>query len=130
LDGAGADRYEEAAAGETLARALQLTGGVDLVLGSLAVLPGAQRTPARKTMFKSNPERVQVGEWRYEAAGGGRLLAAHVVGGVTIAETTLPPEAAGAHVAAALGQHVRAYGSSVTPAVQATLAGLAVASGG
>jgi hypothetical protein len=120
--------YDPTAAAQTLTTALQVTGGADLVLGSVATLPGVQRTAARKSMFKSNPERVQVGEWRYEAAGGGRLLAAHVVAGVVIAETTLPPEAAGPHLAAAIGQHIDAYGGAVTPAVQAALAGLAAAS--
>jgi hypothetical protein len=122
-------RYDPAAAAAVITRALLVIGGVELVLGSLATIPGVARTPARAGMFRSSPERLQVGEWRYEAARDGRLVGAHVVGGIVLAELALSPEAAGASVAAALGQLVAAYGAQTIPAVRSVLEGLAVAAG-
>jgi hypothetical protein len=121
--------YDQAGAAQVIGRALGLTGGADLVLGSLSTLPGVQHWAARRSMFKSSPERVLVGEWRYEVAPDGRLLAAHVVGGIVLAELVFPPDAAGVHVATAIGQHLAAYGAQTLPAVESMLEGLAVAAG-
>lgn len=121
--------YDQAAAAGVIARALGLIGGGDLVLGSLATLPGVQHTAAHKSMFRSSPERALVGEWRYEVAGDGRLVAAHLVGGIVLAELALSPDAAGPHVAAAIGQLIAAYGAQVVPSVQSVVEGLAVAAG-
>jgi hypothetical protein len=121
--------YDQAGAAQVVARALGLAGGADLLLGSLASLPGVQHWAAQRSMFRSSPERVLVGEWRYEVAADGRLLAAHVVGGIVLAELALPPDAAGVHVAAAIGQHIAAYGAQTVPAVESMLEGLAVAAG-
>jgi hypothetical protein len=122
-------RFDPGAAAEVVTRALLVIGGVELVLGSLAHVPGVMLTPASKGMFRSSPERLQVGEWRYEAARDGRLVGAHVVGGIVLAELALSPEAAGDSVAAALGQLIGAYGASIIPAVRSMLEGLAVAAG-
>ena len=125
----GAQRYDLAAASAVITRSLLVLGGADLVLGSLALIPGVLRTPARKSVFRSNPERLQVGEWRYEAASDGRLIGAHVVGGIVLAELALSPQAAGTNVAAALGQLITAQGAQIAPAVWAVIEGLAVAAG-
>lgn len=122
-------RYDAAAAAGVLTRALGVLGGIELVLGSLATIPGVVRTAARSGLFRSSPQRLQVGEWRYEPTADGRLAAAHVVGGIVIAETALSPEAAGRSVAAALGQLIDAFGAQVLPAVRSVLEGLDVASG-
>ena len=124
-----APTYDPAGAAAVVTRALLVMGGLELVLGSLATVPGVARTPARSGLFRSSPERLQVGEWRYEAAPDGRLVGAHVVGGIVLAELALSPEAAGASVAAALGQLIAAYGVQVVPAVRSVLEGLAVAAG-
>jgi hypothetical protein len=121
--------YDQAAAAAVLTRALGVLDGPALVLGSLAAIPGVLRTPERKGMFRSNAERLQVGEWRYEAARDGRILGAHVVGGIVLSELAYSPEAAGASMAAAIGQHLAAYGAQVLPAVESVLEGLAVAAG-
>ena len=122
-------RYDPAAAAGVVTRALGVAGGIDLVLGSLATVPGVVRTAARTGLFRSHPVRLQVGEWRYEPTADGRLAAAHVVGGIVIAETALSPEAAGRSVAAALGQLIDGFGAQILPAVRAVLEGLDVASG-
>ena len=122
-------RYDPAAAAAVVTRALTVLGGRELVLGSLRTIPGVVHTPARSSMFRSSPERLQVGEWRYEAAGDGRLVAAHVVGGIVLAELALSPEAAGASVATALGQLLAGYGAQILPVIGSVLEGLAVAAG-
>ena len=121
--------FDAAAATAVLGRALRLVGGAELVVGSLASIPGAERTPARKGMFRSNPEQVLVGQWRYEVARDGRLSAGHVVAGIVLAELTLPADDAAPHVAAALGQHIADRGALIVPAVRSMLEGLAVAAG-
>ena len=121
--------YDAGAAAEVLGRVLRLTGGAELLVGSLAALPGAVRTAPRKGMFRSNAEQVLVGQWRYEVGPDGRLRAGHLVGGIVLAELTLPVDEAGPQVAAAIGQHIHDQGSQLVPAVLAVLAGLAVAAG-
>jgi hypothetical protein len=121
--------FDSAQATAVLERALALVGGAELVVGSLAGVPGTQRTPARKSMFRSSPEQVQVGQWRYEVTTDGRLSAGHVVAGIVLAELTLPSHQAAAHVAAALAEHVADQGARIVPAVRSMLEGLAVAAG-
>ena len=121
--------YDAAGAADVLSRALALAGGPELVVGSLRTLPGAVRTAERRGMFRSNPEQVLVGQWRYEATRDGRLAAAHVVGGIVLAELTLPAGEAPFHVAASLGAHVADHGARIVPAVRSMLEGLAVAAG-
>lgn len=98
-----------------VAAALVGPGGVALVVKVFAGLPGVIHTPARRGFFRSNPERIQIGDWRYEVAHDGRLLAAHMVNGIVIAE------AVGPHLARALGQIVSRYGATVIPNINAAI---------
>lgn len=120
--------YDPAAAVDVLDRALALPGGTDLVIGALAGLPYAGHTPARKRMFSTTPEQVQLGQWRFTAAADGRLLAAHVVAGIALSEERVDVDDAGARVAAAIGQYLAEQGVRQWPEVQAVLSGLAAAS--
>ena len=79
----------------TVAAALAGPGGIALVVNVFAGLPGVAHTPARRGLFRSSPERIQIGDWRYEVAHDGRLMAAHVVNGVVIAEEMLLPRRSG-----------------------------------
>ena len=99
----------------TVAAALAGPGGVALVVKVFTGLAGVVHTPARRGLFQSNPERIQIGDWRYEVTKDGRLLAGHMVNGVVIAEDVLIAEAVGPHVARALGQIVARYGATVIP---------------
>lgn len=104
-----------------VAAALVGPGGVALVVKVFAGLPGVIHTPARRGFFRSNPERIQIGDWRYEVAHDGRLLAAHMVNGIVIAEDALIAEAVGPHLARALGQIVSRYGATVIPNINAAI---------
>jgi hypothetical protein len=114
--------YDVGQAAEIVSRALGVVGGAELVVGSL-------HTPARNGRFRSSPEQVVVGQWRYEATRDGRLTASHVVAGIVIAELVLPSDEAGVHVARALAEHISDHGSRTVPAVRSMLEGLAVAAG-
>ena len=76
-------------------------GGVGLVVKVFCGLPGVVLTPARRGLFRSQPERIQIGDWRYEVTQDGRLSAAHVVNGIVLAEEVLAAAAVGPHVARA-----------------------------
>lgn len=104
-----------------VAAALVGPGGVALVVKVFVGLPGVIHTPARRGFFRSNPERIQIGDWRYEVAHDGRLLAAHMVNGIVIAEDALIAEAVGPHLARALGQIVSRYGATVIPNINAAI---------
>src|ERR1700712_3035689 len=93
-----------------VAGALSGPGGVALVVNVFAGLPGVVYTPAKKSMFRSEPERILIGDWRYEVSRDGRLQACHVINGVVIAEEPLPAGAVGPHLARALEQIVTRYG--------------------
>lgn len=121
--------FDVAQATAIIDRALALVGGAELVVGSLATIPGAQRTLARKGVFRSNPEQVLVGQWRYEVTADGRLAAGHVVAGIVLAELTLPADEAASQVAHALAQHIADLGTRIVPVVRSVLEGLAVAAG-
>ncbi|KAA1248857.1 DUF5073 domain-containing protein [Mycobacterium simiae] len=105
----------------TIAAALAGPGGVALVVNVFAGLPGVIHTPARRGLFRSNPERIQIGDWRYEVARDGRLLAAHMVNGIVIAEDNLAADAVGPHITRALGQIVARYGPTVLPNIDAAV---------
>ncbi len=94
-----------------------------------AGLPGVVHTPARRGLFRSHPERIQIGDWRYEIAHDGRLLAGHMVNGVVIAEDILAADAVGPHIARALGQIVARYGATVIPNIDAAVEMLAASTG-
>jgi Domain of unknown function (DUF5073) len=101
--------------------ALPGPGGVGLVVRVFCGIPGVVLTPARRGLFRSQPERVQIGEWRYEVTADGRLSAAHVVNGIVLAEEVLPAGGVGPHVGRALEQVVNGYGHTVLPAIGAAV---------
>jgi hypothetical protein len=101
--------------------ALSGPGGVGMVVRVFCGIPGVVLTPARRGLFRSQPERIQIGDWRYELTPDGRLLAAHVVNGIALAEDVLAAGAVGPHIARALGQVVAHYGPSIMPNVDAAL---------
>jgi uncharacterized protein DUF5073 len=103
----------------TVALAVARPGGVALVLSVFGGLPGVVRTPGRRGLFQSQPERIQIGDWRYEVAQDGRLRAAHVVHGIVIAEETLNADAVGPYIARSLAQLVARYGATIVPNIDA-----------
>lgn len=105
----------------TIGAALPGPGGVGLVVKVFCGLPGVVLMPARRGMFRSLPERIQIGDWRYEVTPDGRLSAAHVVNGIVLAEEVLAAGAVGPHVTRALGQVVNAYGPTIIPNIEAAL---------
>jgi hypothetical protein len=113
----------------TIAAALAGAGGVALVVKVFAGLTGVVHTPAKRGVFRSQPERIQIGDWRYEVSHDGRLLAAHMVNGVVIAEDILLADAVGPHVARSLGQIVARYGSTVVPNINAAVEVLGTSTG-
>ncbi|POX88745.1 DUF5073 domain-containing protein [Mycobacterium kansasii] len=113
----------------TIGAALAGPGGVALVVNVFANLPGVIHTAARRGLFRSNPERIQIGDWRYEVAHDGRLLAAHMVNGIVIAEDILAADAVGPHVSRALGQIVSRYGPTVIPNINAAVEILGTSTG-
>lgn len=113
----------------TVTDALSGPGGIMLVLSVFAGLPGVAHTPARKGMFRSQPAQVQIGDWRYEVTPDSRLNAAHIVGGIVIADEVLPAGAVGPHLARSLGQLVARHGPSVIPVIDAALDALSAGSG-
>jgi hypothetical protein len=113
-----------------VAGALSGPGGVALVVNVFAGLPGVVYTPAKKSMFRSEPERILIGDWRYEVSRDGRLQACHVINGVVIAEETLPAGAVGPHLARALEQIVTRYGPTTVAAIDAAVEALGASSGG
>jgi hypothetical protein len=93
-------------------------------------LPGVVLTPARRGLFRSQTERIQIGDWRYEVTQDGRLSAAHLVNGIVLAEEVLAAGAVGPHIARALGQVVSNYGPTVMPNINAALEALEAAGPG
>ena len=111
--------YDHDRVSRAVGAALAGPGGVGLVVKVFCGLPGVILTPARRGLFRSQPERIQIGDWRYEVTQDGRLSAAHVVNGIVLAEEVLAAAAVGPHVARALGQVVNSYGPPVMPNVNA-----------
>jgi hypothetical protein len=105
----------------TVTDALTGPGGIGLVIKVFAALPGVAYTAARRGMFRSQPERLQISDWRYEVTPDGRLLAAHVVAGIVIGEDILLAEAVGPHLARSLGQLVARHGPTVVPNIDAAV---------
>lgn len=112
-----------------VAAALAGPGGVALVVNVFAGLAGVVRTPARRGLFRSQPERIQIGDWRYEVTSDGRLGAAHLVNGIVLAEDILVADAVGPHIARALGQVVARYGAAIIPNIDAAVEALNTSSG-
>ena len=113
----------------TVTGAVAGPGGIALVINVFAGVPGVGHTAARRGVFRSQPARLQIGDWRYEVTPDGRLMAAHVVGGIVIAEEILLAEAVGPHLARSLGQIVARYGSAVIPNIDAALDALSASAG-
>jgi hypothetical protein len=113
-----------------VAASLSGPGGVALVVNVFARLPGVIHTPARRGMFRSDPERIQIGDWRYEVKGDGRLHAAHLVNGIVIAEEPLDAGVVGPHIARALEQVVARYGATTIPDIDAAVEALRISYGG
>ena len=113
---------------ERVSRAVDSTldgpGGVGLVVKVFGAVPGVILFPARRGFFRSQPERIQIGDWRYEVAPDGRLSAAHVVNGIVLAEDVLAAAAVGPHIARALGQLVSGYGPTIIPNIDAAVEAL------
>ncbi|OBH80798.1 DUF5073 domain-containing protein [Mycobacterium scrofulaceum] len=107
--------------GHAIGTTLAGPGGVGLVLRVFCGVPGVILIPARRGFFRSQPERVQIGDWRYEVTPDGRLSAAHVVNGIVLAEDVLAAGAVGPHIARALGQLVSSYGPTIMPNIDAAL---------
>ena len=101
--------------------ALAGPGGVGLVVRVFCGVPGVIHVPARRGVFRSQPERIQIGDWRYELTADGRLSAAHLVNGIVLAEEVLAAGAVGPHIARALGQVVHSYGPTIIPNIDAAL---------
>ena len=113
--------YDHDRVSRAVGAALAGPGGVGLVVKVFCGLPGVVLTPARRGLFRSQPERIQIGDCRYEVTQDGRLSAAHVVNGIFLAEEVLAAAAVGPHVARALGQVVSGYGPTVMPNIHAAL---------
>ena len=113
--------FEHDRVGRIIGAALAGPGGVGLVVKVFSGVPGVVVTPARRGFFRSQPERIQIGDWRYELAADGRLSAAHLVNGIVLAEEVLAAGAVGPHIARALGQVVGNYGPTVIPNIDAAL---------
>jgi hypothetical protein len=112
-----------------ISAALSGPGGVGLVVSIFAGVAGVTRTAARRGVFRSQPERIQIGDWRYEVTKDGRLAAAHLVNGIVIAEDVLLANAVGPHIANALGQQVARYGAGIIPHIDAAVEVLNAAPG-
>lgn len=109
--------------------ALTGPGGIALVVNVFAGLPGVAHTPTRRGLFRSQPARLQIADWRYEVTDDGRLSAAHVVNGIVIAEEILLADAVGPHIARSLGQVVARYGAAIMPNIEAALDALSAGAG-
>ena len=113
--------FDHERASRAVGAALAGPGGVGLVVRVFCGVPGVVLTPARRGLFRSQPERIQIGDWRYEVTADGRLSGAHVVNAIVLAEEVLPAGAVGPHVARALGQLVTHYGPTIIPHLDAAL---------
>ena len=106
---------------QVVGAALHGPGGVGLVVQVFAGIPGVAHTPAQRGLFSRSPERIQIGDWRFEVGGDGRLQAAHVVGGIVISEQALDSVAVGPHLGRALEQLLARYGPAAQPHIDAAL---------
>jgi hypothetical protein len=113
--------FDHERASRAIGAALAGPAGVGQVVRVFCGVPGVILTPARRGFFRSQPERVQIGDWRYELTGDGRLSAAHVVNGIVLAEEALAAGAVGPHIARALQQVVSSYGPTIIPNVDAAV---------
>jgi hypothetical protein len=113
----------------TVSRALAGPGGIALILNVFGGVPGVTHVAARRGVFTSRPARLHIADWRYEVTRDGRLMAAHVVGGIVIGEEVLLADAVGPHLARSLGQLVARHGAAVVPHIDAAVDALSAGSG-
>jgi hypothetical protein len=113
----------------TIDAALGGPGGIALVINVFARLPGVTHTPAKSGIFRSQPARLQIGDWRYEVTDDARLRAAHIVNGIVIADEVLLAHAVGPHIARSLGQLAARYGAGIVPNIQAAVDALEASAG-
>lgn len=113
--------FDQERASRAIGGALGGPGGVGQVITVFCGVPGVLLTPARRGLFRSQPERVQIGEWRYQLTPDGRLTAAHVVNDIVLAEEVLAAAVVGPHIARALARVVAAYGPSIIPHIDAAV---------
>lgn len=113
--------FEPARVSDTVNAALAGPAGVATIVTVFRSVPGVIHTPARRGMFRSAPERVQIGDWRYEVGPDGRLRAAHIVNGIVIAEDSLDAAAVGPHIARSLEQLVSRHGGAIAPHIDAAV---------
>ncbi|MDT5021808.1 MAG: hypothetical protein QOI33_2332 [Mycobacterium sp.] len=113
----------------TVSRALAGPGGIALILNVFGGVPGVTHVAARRGVFTSRSARLHIADWRYEVTRDGRLMAAHVVGGIVIGEEVLLADAVGPHLARSLGQLVARHGAAVVPHVDAAVDALSAGSG-
>jgi uncharacterized protein DUF5073 len=109
--------------------ALAGPGGVGLILKVFGSVPGVTTIPARRGFFRSQPERILIGDWRYEITPAGHVSAAHVVKGIVLAEDVLAAGEVAPHIARALGQVVNHYGPTIVADVDAAVEALEAGSG-
>jgi len=121
--------FDQDRVSRAIGAALAGPGGVGLVIRVFCGVPGVILTPARRGFFRSQPERVQIGDWRYELTADGRLSAAHVVNGIVLAEDVLAAGAVGPHIARALERVVSSYGPTIVPNIDAALEALETGAG-
>jgi Domain of unknown function (DUF5073) len=113
----------------TVSGALAGPGGIALVINVFAGVPGVKHITARRGIFTSRPAQLHIADWRYEVTRDGRLMAAHVVGGIVIGEEVLLADAVGPHLARSLEQLVARHGSAVVPHIDAAVDALLAGSG-
>ncbi|MEE6138389.1 DUF5073 family protein [Mycobacterium sp. 050128] len=113
--------YDPERASRAIGAALAGPGGVGQVITVFCGVPGVILTPARRGLFRSAPQRVQIGDWRYELTADGRLSAGHIVNGIVLAEEVLAAGIVGPHIARALGQLVGHYGPTIIPNIDAAV---------
>ena len=113
--------FDHERASRAIGAALAGPGGVGQVVRVFCGVPGVILTPARRGFFRSQPERVQIGDWRYELTVDGRLSAAHVVNGIVLAEDALAAGAVGPHIARSLQQVASSYGPTIIPNIDAAV---------
>ncbi|CAM4222600.1 hypothetical protein MB901379_02424 [Mycobacterium basiliense] len=113
--------YDQQRVSRAVGAALAGPGGVGMVVKVFCAVPGVVHQPARRGFFRSEPERILIGDWRYQVTADGRLSAAHLVNGIVLAEEILAATAVGPHIAHALAKVVNHYGLTIVPSIDAAV---------
>ncbi len=56
--------FDQERVSRAVGSALAGPGGVGLVVKVFTAVPGVVHLPARRGFFRSEPERIQIGDWR------------------------------------------------------------------